>query len=85
MFGTQPGAADVVEQALAANRKLQERLAGLLVAVDRAIWRNAETQAKLKHNAEAFPRAGRYRGMQGGAGWTACVQGMIRARDCVPL
>ena len=68
MVCAQPGAADAVEHALAANRRLQERLEGLLVAIDRAIWRNAETQAKLKHNSEAFPRAGRYRGMQGGAG-----------------
>ncbi|BDA41807.1 probable snRNA-activating protein complex subunit 4 [Coccomyxa sp. Obi] len=54
----------VVERALAANRRLQSRLVDILAAVDRAILRNAETQAKLMHNAEAWPRVGRYRGMR---------------------
>ena len=61
----QDGSAAVVARALAANRKLQARLEGVLEAVDAAIWRNAETQAKLTCNSEAYPRAGRYRGMQG--------------------
>lgn len=55
----------VIERALAANRRLQSRLVDILAAVDRAILRNAETQAKLMHNAEAWPRVGRYRGMRG--------------------
>ncbi len=55
----------VIERALAANRRLQSRLVDILAAVDRAILRNAETQAKLMLNAEAWPRVGRYRGMRG--------------------
>ncbi|KAK9908648.1 hypothetical protein WJX75_000964 [Coccomyxa subellipsoidea] len=58
------GPKEVIEKALAANRRLQARLADILAAVDRAIWRNAETQAKLMHHAEAWPRAGRYKGMR---------------------
>jgi len=60
----------VIEMALAANRRLQSRLADILAAVDKAIWRNAETQAKLLHNAEVWPRAGRYRGMRGTAAFS---------------
>lgn len=60
----------VIEMALAANRRLQARLADILEAVDKAIWRNAETQAKLMHNAEVWPRAGRYRGMRGTAAFS---------------
>lgn len=59
------GPKEVIEKALAANRRLQARLTDILAAVDRAIWRNAETQAKLMHHAEAWPRAGRYKGMRG--------------------
>ena len=61
----QAGSAEVIAKALEANRRLQARLERVLEGVDAAIWRNAETQAKLTCNAEAYPRAGRYRGMQG--------------------
>jgi hypothetical protein len=61
----QAGSVGVIAQALEANRRLQARLERVLEGVDAAIWRNAETQAKLACNAEAYPRAGRYRGMQG--------------------
>ena len=56
-----------LERALAANRRLQQRLAGILEAVDGALWANAQMQAKLMHNSWLHPRAGRYRGMRGAA------------------
>ena len=55
------------ERALAANRRLQERLRGILEAIDGALWSNAQMQAKLMHNTWLHPRAGRYRGMRGTA------------------
>ena len=53
------------ERALAANRRLQDRLRGILEAIDGALWSNAQMQAKLMHNTWLHPRAGRYRGMRG--------------------
>ena len=40
---------------------------GILEAIDSAIWSNAEMQAKLMHNSQQHPRAGRYKGMRGAA------------------
>lgn len=54
-----------LERALAANRRLQDRLVGILDAIDGALWSNAQMQAKLMHNSWLHPRAGRYRGMRG--------------------
>ena len=54
-----------LERALAANRRLQERLVGILETIDGALWSNAQMQAKLMHNSWLHPRAGRYRGMRG--------------------
>ena len=56
-----------LERALAANWRLQERLRGILEAIDSALWSNAQMQAKLMHNSWLHPRAGRYRGMRGPA------------------
>lgn len=56
-----------LERALGANRRLQERLGGILEAIDGALWSNAQVQAKLMHNSWLHPRAGRYRGMRGTA------------------
>ena len=49
-----------LQRALEANRRLQGRLVGILEAIDSAIWSNAEMQAKLMHNSQQHPRAGRY-------------------------
>ena len=54
-----------LQRALKANRRLQGRLVGILEAIDGAIWSNAEMQAKLMHNSQQHPRAGRYKGMRG--------------------
>jgi hypothetical protein len=58
---------EALRKALEANQRLQSRLRGIMAVLDRAIWRNAQTQAKLMHGAEAWPRPGRYTGMKGGA------------------
>lgn len=56
-----------LERALGANAALQARLGAILEAIDKAIWGNAQAQARLAHNSQLHPRAGRYKGMRGNA------------------
>lgn len=63
--GVQVRPKEALQKALEANRRLQARLREIMGMLDKAIWRNAQTQAKCMHTAEAWPRPGRYTGMKG--------------------